>query len=105
MTLANMLPMTDWSDLPFEIVGRPVKLENMPDEKYRFVTQNYFRTLRIPVKRGREFTERDTADSERVMVINEAFAREYFPKQNPLGEQILVARIMGTCLPTSQGGL
>ena len=95
VALANMLPMTDWSDLPFEIVGRPVKLENMPDEKYRFVTQSYFRTLRIPVVKGREFTDRDTTDSERVIVINEAFAREYFPKQNPLGEQILVARIMG----------
>ncbi len=95
VTSANMLPMTAWSDLPFEIAGRPTTLENMPDERYRFVAQDYFRTLRIPVKEGREFTERDTTDSELVMVINEALARKYFSKQNPLGQQVTVARILG----------
>ena len=92
---ANMLPMTAWSDLPFEIVGRPVTMENMPDERYRFISQNYFATLRIPVLEGREFTDRDTADSEPVLVINQALARQYFPRQNPIGQQILVGRIVG----------
>ncbi|MBV9502311.1 MAG: FtsX-like permease family protein, partial [Acidobacteriaceae bacterium] len=44
---------------------------------------------------GRAFTPRDTQQSRRVIIINEALARKYFPHENPLGQQILVGRIMG----------
>ncbi len=92
---AGLLPFTPYMDLSFEIVGKPVSRDNMPDEYYRFVSPKYFSLLRIPVKQGREFNEEDTADSSPVIIINEALARKYFPRQNPIGQEILVGRIIG----------
>jgi putative ABC transport system permease protein len=92
----NLLPMNPYFDLPFEIIGHPTTRENMPDERYRFVSPHYFSALKIPIVAGRAFSERDTSQAVPVIIINEAFAREYFPKQNPLGQQILVGRIMGS---------
>jgi predicted permease len=92
---AGFLPLTPFADLPFEIVGRPTKPDDMPDENYRLVSPKYFATLRIPVKSGREFDERDAADSAPVIVISNALAKRYFPRENPIGQQILVGRAMG----------
>jgi predicted permease len=91
----SMLPMWPYFDLPFEIIGRPVSRENMPDERYRFVSPHYFSTLNVPLLAGRTFTERDNSGSTPVAIINDAFARKYFPRQNALGQQILIGRIMG----------
>jgi predicted permease len=52
------------------------------------IAEDYFRTLRTPVMLGREFNERDTATSPKVVVVNEAFARRYFQGQSPLGKWV-----------------
>jgi predicted permease len=52
------------------------------------VGPGYFRTLKIPILRGREFTERDTADSPGVVIVNQAFADRYWPGQEPLGRRL-----------------
>ena len=44
--------------------------------------------MRIPVRQGREFTSADTETSPRTVVINESFARQYFPGENPLGKLV-----------------
>jgi predicted permease len=59
----------------------------------------YFSTLQIPVILGREFTESDTANSMRVAVVNEAFAKEYF-NGNPIGKKIGFGRLKETGGPT-----
>ncbi len=76
---------------PFQIVGRPVR-ENDPVllGQVRSVTPEFFSTLRIPMKRGRAFTEQDTLKSERVTVIDETLAQQYWPDQDPLGQQIVL---------------
>ena len=51
-------------------------------------TPGYFRALGVPVTKGRDFTERDTADSPRVVIINETLARKFFPNQNPIGKRL-----------------
>ncbi len=53
-----------------------------------FIAEDYFQTLRIPVILGREFNDRDTATSPKVVVVNEAFARRYFQGQSPLGKWV-----------------
>jgi predicted permease len=53
-----------------------------------FIADDYFRALRTPVVSGREFGERDTALSPKVMVVNEAFARRYLQGQSPLGKLV-----------------
>jgi predicted permease len=92
---AAFLPLFPFGDLPFEIVGRPAKKDNVPDENYRIVSPQYFATLKIPVKRGREFDERDAADAAPVIIINEALAKKYFPRENPIGQQMLVGGGIG----------
>jgi predicted permease len=51
------------------------------------VTSGFFKTIGTPILRGREFTENDTAKSPKVAVVNEAFARRFFPGENPIGKR------------------
>lgn len=53
-----------------------------------YIAEDYFRTLRTPVIEGREFNERDMAQSPKVVVVNEAFARRFFQGQSPLGKWV-----------------
>jgi predicted permease len=52
------------------------------------IAEDYFRTLHTPVLLGREFSERDTAMSQKVVVVNEAFSRRYLQGQSPLGKWV-----------------
>lgn len=70
------------------VAGRPIPDNERRGIEYIPVTPNYFQTLRIPIRVGRDFTGQDTASSEPVVIINEAAARRYFGKENPLGRQI-----------------
>lgn len=93
--VTNLLPLNGLYDLPFEIAGRPTDRENMPDERIREISSHYFAALRVPIVAGRAFSERDTRTSAPVMMVNRAFAEKYFPKRDPVGQQILIGRIMG----------
>jgi predicted permease len=53
-----------------------------------YVTPDYFSTLRIPILRGRPPADSDTANSEKIALVNRAFAERYFGGKNPVGEQI-----------------
>jgi putative ABC transport system permease protein len=56
--------------------------------RFNYVSPGYFRTLRIPILSGRDFEDRDTAASRRVMVVNESFARGHLEGMNSLGATI-----------------
>ena len=86
--LAMQLPVTfngntDW----IRIAGRPYNGEHN-EVNTRDVSANYFTTIQAKLLRGRYFTETDNATNPRVMVINETFARKYFPGQDPIGQRI-----------------
>jgi len=53
------------------------------------ITPGYLRLFRIPLLRGRDFTENDNADAPAVDLVNETFARKFFPHQDPVGQHIL----------------
>jgi putative ABC transport system permease protein len=74
----------------FFVIGRRVK-ETDPalQAQLRLVTPGFFTTLRIPLKRGRVFTEQDGKGTERVAIIDETLARQYWPDEDPIGQQIL----------------
>ena len=57
---------------------------------FRAVSDGYFKTMGIPLLKGREFTPEDDFHHPRVVVVNEAFAKLYFPNENPIGQQVLV---------------
>src|SRR5207237_9883830 len=60
---------------------------------YREITPQFFSAMGIPVRQGRPFAETDTAVSNRVVIVNEAFAREHFPGRSALGEHLYVSKI------------
>ncbi|MGD0221864.1 MAG: ABC transporter permease [Terriglobia bacterium] len=84
------LPMTgEYSGGPFEIEGRPKPADWMDmDTQYNESTPDYFRTMGIPLLRGRDFDERDTANSLPVTLINDTLARRYFQNEDPIGRRI-----------------
>jgi putative ABC transport system permease protein len=58
------------------------------------VNSDFFRTMGIPILKGRDFTEREIAEPEaRVIIINETMARRFWPKENPLGRRIKLNRL------------
>jgi putative ABC transport system permease protein len=72
----------------FEIVGRTPPKEGGPLVPVPWVSRDYFRTMGIPVLRGRVFDARDRIDSPNVIVISETLARRYFPGENPVGQRL-----------------
>jgi len=71
----------------FHITGRPVD-KDCCGSKWMSITPGYLNLFRIPVLRGRDFNDDDNAGAPRVALINEAFARKYFPHQDPIGQHI-----------------
>jgi predicted permease len=74
--------------ISFAIDGRPVPAGDEPSEALSVVTPDYFRTMRIPIVSGRAFTPRDETNAPPVAIVNERFARKYFPGENPVGKHI-----------------
>jgi predicted permease len=71
----------------YEIPGRTPH-DGPPPVPVPFVSAEYFRTLGIPLLRGRTFDSRDTRNSPRVTVISEAMAKQYFGAENPVGQRL-----------------
>jgi predicted permease len=71
----------------FQIVGHPVK-KNGCGSQWMSVTPGYLSLFKIPVLRGRDFTENDKAGAPNVVLINEALARKCWPNEDPVGQQI-----------------
>jgi predicted permease len=91
-----VLPVEEGVDLPFSIVGKPpARGEYSGDEQWRSVSPHYFRVFRIPLLRGRTFTETDTGGSARAVIINDAMAKKYWPKEDALGQMILIGKGLG----------
>ncbi len=71
--------------------GRPeVAPSDLPSANYYAVSADYFRALGIPLRRGRYFTERDTATAPKVAIVDESFARRHFAGQDPLGQRLRI---------------
>jgi predicted permease len=92
-----VLPIEGGIDLPFLIEGRPLANGDQytGDEQWRAVSPHYFSAFRIPLMRGRAFDDRDTGKSERVLIINQALARKYWPKGDPVGQRITIGKGLG----------
>jgi putative ABC transport system permease protein len=73
----------------FAITGRPdPKPGEEPLAESQCVSPDYFKTMGVALLQGRAFDAGDSLDNPRVVIIDEAFARRFFPGQNPLGQQI-----------------
>jgi putative ABC transport system permease protein len=75
--------------LSFVQIGKPpVPVGNQPNAAYYAATPGYFGALRIPIKAGREFNDRDNAAAPPVAIVSESMARQFYPNENPIGQRI-----------------
>jgi putative ABC transport system permease protein len=72
----------------FRIVGREAEARTQPEISVRRVTPGYFRTVGVPLVRGRFLADSDNTTAPPVVVINETAAKRFFDNQEPLGKQI-----------------
>lgn len=90
--VCNCLPMANGFGMVFNVVGR--SNGNSPftgDAGFESISWRYFDALKIPLLRGRGFTEQDDGGAPLVAVINEAMAHRFWPKGDPLRDQIQIA--------------
>ena len=90
------VPLQGGYGLPFRIVGRPLAADSQGPFHggggWMTVSPGYFEVFKIPVKKGRTFTERDMSTSTPVAIINEAMAREFWPDSDPLADRIVIGK-------------
>jgi macrolide transport system ATP-binding/permease protein len=90
-TTASTVPLGYFFDsCSLEEEGRPVDPDAPePGVSCDAVGEPYFDIMRIPIVRGRAFADADTADSARVIVVNETLARRHWPNQDPIGKRLV----------------
>ena len=74
--------------ITFQIEGHPVAKSEEPSADIEAASAEFFKTLNIPLLRGRDFSERDDSKAPGAVVVNEAFARKYFPNDDAVGKHI-----------------
>jgi predicted permease len=86
LALYSTLQGDNWGDLVY-IEGKPVPAPNSDNgASWDRVSLHFFETIGQHVVRGRGFTDQDTPTSRLVVVVNEAFVKKFFPKQDPIGQ-------------------
>ena len=95
------MPLETVWQLPFVVAGRPpdglTRVRNLAFHGFggwTFVSPGYFDVFRIPILRGRDFTDRDNAGSPGVVIINQEMARRFWPTGDPLNDRLIVGRGM-----------
>jgi predicted permease len=89
--LTDRVPLTGGqSPAPVAVMGRSLPpMSERPQANRHLVSPTYFSTLRIPIRAGRDFDERDSARVPHVVIVNETFARRHFPGENPIGRTLI----------------
>ncbi|PYR87785.1 MAG: hypothetical protein DMF84_30645, partial [Acidobacteria bacterium] len=89
------MPLENDMRLRFVIVGRPLEGAYHGMGSWRSVSSGYFDALRIPLVRGRLFTEQDRLGAPGVAIINQTMARQFWRKGDPLNDRLLIGKGLG----------
>jgi putative ABC transport system permease protein len=91
--MSAALPLTFKRITPVLPEGQPnVPLAQRPFIDIEAVSPQWFQTMRVPLRGGRDFTAADDAKAPKVVIVNETFARRFWPNESPLGKHIIVGR-------------
>jgi putative ABC transport system permease protein len=95
---ASVLPMTPEPGTPVQNAAQPLlKLNERPIEQFTGIAPGYFHTLGIALKRGRDFDARDVLEAQRVTIIDERLARQFWPSYprgiDPVGQHLIIGGI------------
>ena len=94
--LSAAMPLTRIRVTPILPEGQPeVPLQERPLTVIEAITPGFLETMRIPLFSGRRFTDADDGQAPRVIIVNQALVRRYWPSENPLGKHIAVGRTPG----------
>jgi predicted permease len=107
VSIADAIPLSgNYSTTPYARTdGNPVPVNQRPLGLTRSVSPGYFRTLRIPLLSGRDFTEQDKIDSPFVVILSNSTAKKLFPNENPIGHQMLFGTDNGNGLQAEVVGI
>ena len=111
--LSDRVPLTgNQGPTVVAVAGRPIPpLSQRPYANRHLVSPHYFSTLRIPLRAGRDFDERDNTRVPQVVIINETFARRLFPGEDPVGHTLVTgmaqqqAQVVGVVADIRSEGL
>jgi predicted permease len=96
-------PIYRWTQM-FEIPGHPeTRIQDIPSAKFALTDGHFLRTWGIPLIRGRDFSESDSATSPSVALISQELERRYFPKQDPIGRRIHIGPPQFLHIPPGNG--
>lgn len=91
--ISAALPLTTKRITPMLPEGQPeAPLSQRPFLGIEAISPQWLQTMRVPLRAGREFNSGDSAQSHKVVIVNETFARRFWPSQNPLGKHVVVGR-------------
>jgi predicted permease len=107
------LPLIGGSNQPVAVEGQPLQpMSEQPELQVRVITPGYVSAMRIPLKRGRDFTDSDGPDSPAVVLVSESMAKRFWPNQDPIGKRLTlsffpdrVREVVGVIGDTKQNGL
>ena len=101
-SLTSALPMGNYGSNDYlEISGyQNPPGQSLPLVPYAVISPDYFKTMRIPILQGRSFTNADAKGSPYVAIVSEAFAKRFWPHQNPIGQHF--AKVSGSANPLYQ---
>jgi putative ABC transport system permease protein len=113
--MVSELPLSGQSnDMPFTVEGRPpVTRDQMPFADFRRVNQNYLTAMRIPLLRGRQFTDQEVRQTAKVLIVSQQLVDMAFPNEDALGKRLItgfkgepyeIVGLAGNLLHTSLGG-
>ena len=90
--LISELPLSGQpNDMPYTVEGRPPSgPEDGFDDDFRRVNTQYFRAMRIPLLRGRNFTEQEVSKEAKVVLISDLLAKQVFPNEEPIGHRLVM---------------
>jgi len=91
--LVSELPLSGQpNDMPYTVEGRAAGAPNQAfDNDFRRINQDYFRALRIPFLRGRNFTPQEVRQCARVVIVSESLVQQTFPNEEPLGKRLVMS--------------
>jgi len=90
------LPLEGGFGLPFNVIGRPLgKDPYTGGAGWMNTSPGYFSTFKIPILRGRDFKDSDATGAPGVVLINETMAKKFWPKEDPVGQQIIIGKGVG----------
>jgi putative ABC transport system permease protein len=93
---SNCLPLQGAFGMSFDVVGRPKgDADSTGGAGFYSISSSYFDAFKIPLVRGRNFTKSDVAGAPGVVIVNQAMAKQFWPKGDPLKDQLQIGANAG----------